>query len=208
MKDGFVRSPWYAADQGCGPRFNAVRRIAAARGAAKAGAKLVVLPELSSRLHLRGSLLSGRLLAAARRLKRFKEESGGAGALFFVGLPVRVGGLLYNCAAAVARGRVLGLVPKTFLPNYNEFLRAPPLLRPRRPRTGRATWVRRAPCPSGAKLLFAADAPVSNAETSISLTALPFRNSGVSARILPFSATRLCPANTMSVEDSPSPASA
>src|SRR5690606_8203096 len=38
-----------------------------------------------------------------------------------VGLPLRVDGLLYNCAAVVQGGRVLGVVPKTYLPNYREF---------------------------------------------------------------------------------------
>ena len=38
-----------------------------------------------------------------------------------VGLPVQAGGLLYNCAAVIQRGTLLGLVPKTYLPNYNEF---------------------------------------------------------------------------------------
>ena len=38
-----------------------------------------------------------------------------------VGLPVRIGSLLYNCAAVIQRGTLLGLVPKTYLPNYNEF---------------------------------------------------------------------------------------
>ena len=38
-----------------------------------------------------------------------------------VGLPVRIGSLLYNCAAVIQRGAVLGLVAKTYLPNYNEF---------------------------------------------------------------------------------------
>lgn len=38
-----------------------------------------------------------------------------------VGLPVQAGGLLLNCAAVIQRGCILGLVPKTYLPNYNEF---------------------------------------------------------------------------------------
>ena len=39
----------------------------------------------------------------------------------FVGLPVVADGLLYNCAALICRGRLLGVVPKTYLPNYREF---------------------------------------------------------------------------------------
>ena len=44
--------------------------------------------------------------------------------LFFVGLPLAIDGKLYNVAAAISRGRILGIVPKTFLPNYNEFYEA------------------------------------------------------------------------------------
>ena len=38
-----------------------------------------------------------------------------------VGLPIRIGALLYNCAAVIQGGTILGVVPKTYLPNYNEF---------------------------------------------------------------------------------------
>ena len=38
-----------------------------------------------------------------------------------VGLPVQAGGLLLNCAAVIQRGSILGVIPKTYLPNYNEF---------------------------------------------------------------------------------------
>src|SRR6185295_15959362 len=41
-----------------------------------------------------------------------------------VGLPVAVNGLLYNCAALLCRGRLVGVVPKTYLPNYREFYEA------------------------------------------------------------------------------------
>jgi len=38
-----------------------------------------------------------------------------------VGMPVQIGGLLYNCAVVIQQGNILGIVPKTYLPNYNEF---------------------------------------------------------------------------------------
>ena len=38
-----------------------------------------------------------------------------------VGLPLSVHGKLYNCAAVLCRGQLLGIVPKTYLPNYGEF---------------------------------------------------------------------------------------
>lgn len=44
--------------------------------------------------------------------------------LFFVGLPLTINGKLYNVAAAISEGKILGIVPKTYLPNYNEFYEA------------------------------------------------------------------------------------
>ena len=47
--------------------------------------------------------------------------AGCGAALVAVGLPVSVGGKLFNCAAVVSGGKLLGVVPKTYLPNYKEF---------------------------------------------------------------------------------------
>ncbi len=44
--------------------------------------------------------------------------------IFFVGLPYEIDGMLYNMAAAISHGKILGMVPKTYLPNYNEFYEA------------------------------------------------------------------------------------
>ena len=90
---------------------------------AAAGAKLVVFPELCITGYTCGDLfLQETLLEAAKaELMKIVEESAGLDALFFVGLPFVVKGKLYNMAAAVWEGKILGLVPKTFLPNYNEF---------------------------------------------------------------------------------------
>lgn len=71
-------------------------------------------------LFLQDTLLDG----AEAALKRVAEESAGTKLLTFVGLPFRARGKLYNCAAAVFDGRVLGLVPKTHIPNYSEFYEA------------------------------------------------------------------------------------
>lgn len=54
-------------------------------------------------------------------LEKIRQASRGSDLFFTVGTPYRVGGRLYNCAAAFQNGHLLGIVPKTYLPNYNEF---------------------------------------------------------------------------------------
>ncbi len=90
------------------------------------GAKLVVFPELCitgytcQDLFFQETLLRG----AAEELMKIAAESGELDAIFFVGLPYEIGGKLYNVAAVISHGKVLGMVPKSFIPNYNEFYEA------------------------------------------------------------------------------------
>ena len=91
--------------------------------AAAAGASLAFFPELCLTGYTCADLfLQDRLLVAARdalpELARGTAETG-LGAV--VGLPLVVDGRLYNCAAFLAEGRVLGLVPKIYLPTTNEY---------------------------------------------------------------------------------------
>lgn len=90
---------------------------------AAAGAKLVVFPELCITGYTCGDLfLQERLLNAAREeLLKIAACSRSFDIVCFVGLPFAVDGKLYNMAAVVAGGKVLGMVPKTYLPNYSEF---------------------------------------------------------------------------------------
>lgn len=90
---------------------------------AKAGAKVVVFPELCitgytcSDLFLQEKLLT----SALDELVKIAECSQNIDGIFFVGLPLEINGKLYNVAAAVSGGDILGIVPKQHLPNYNEF---------------------------------------------------------------------------------------
>ena len=61
---------------------------------------------------------------AKRALGTIAEETAEVDAILFVGLPLAYNGKLYNVAAVLCRGEVLGFVPKTYLPNYNEFYEA------------------------------------------------------------------------------------
>ncbi|WP_305044187.1 NAD(+) synthase [Geoalkalibacter sp.] len=85
--------------------------------------QLAVFPELCLTGYTCGDLFYQDLLleAAAAALPRIAARSGELGLAVVVGLPLRHQGALFNCAAFLAEGRILGLVPKTFLPNTNEF---------------------------------------------------------------------------------------
>jgi len=92
----------------------------------KAGIKVSVFPELCITGYTCQDLfLQDELLENSRKcLLEIASFSEGLDGLFFVGLPFAVEGKLYNVAAAVSRGMILGMVPKIYLPNYNEFYEA------------------------------------------------------------------------------------
>ena len=87
------------------------------------GAKIIAFPELCVTGYTCGDLFSQEILLkkAKDALKKIVAHTMGKQALIFVGLPYMVRGKLYNVAAAICDGELLGLVTKTFLPNYNEF---------------------------------------------------------------------------------------
>lgn len=87
------------------------------------GAKILVFPELCITGYTCGDLFYQELLLREAKkellaIAKYTERKDG---LVFVGLPLEHQGKLYNVAAAIAQGKVLGLVPKTHIPNYNEF---------------------------------------------------------------------------------------
>lgn len=86
-------------------------------------ADLVVFPEMCITGYTCADLFHNSVLldGAERGLCRLVSECPPEIPLAIVGLPVRHNGALYNCAVAFARDEILGVVPKSFLPNYNEF---------------------------------------------------------------------------------------
>ena len=90
------------------------------------GAKIMVLPELCMTGYTCSDLFwQQKLLKDAREgLRQLEEVSRDIDALIFLGLPLEKGGKLYNVAAGLHRGKLLGLTPKRYLPNYNEFYEA------------------------------------------------------------------------------------
>ena len=94
----------------------------AARGH-EAGVAVLVFPELGLSSYAIDDLLFQDALddGVARALEALTEASAGLFPVLVVGAPLRHGGRLYNTAVAIHRGRVLGVVPKVYLPNYREF---------------------------------------------------------------------------------------
>jgi len=105
------------------PAFNAAETIRLARQAADRHAALVVFPELGLSAYSCEDLFHQQTLLDAARdaLGSVVKASADISPVVVVGLPLRIGAPLLNCAAVVHRGRILGLVPKTYLPNYREF---------------------------------------------------------------------------------------
>lgn len=103
--------------------YNVEAHMALMDKAEASGAELTVFPELGITGYTCQDLFhSETLLEAAEvgldRLVGATTESRG---IFVVGLPLRVGSQLFNCAVAIQGGNILAVVPKTYLPNYGEF---------------------------------------------------------------------------------------
>ena len=87
------------------------------------GAKILVFPELCVTGYTCGDLFTHDVLleAARRAVLELAEFTADKDILVFVGVPLDIEGKLYNVAAALNRGKIIGLATKTFLPNYGEF---------------------------------------------------------------------------------------
>ena len=105
------------------PLANAEEIVRLAAKAHAAGAALLVCPELClssyalDDLHMQAALLG----AVLEGLERLVEASAELSLVLVAGAPLAVGDAIYNCAAVIHRGRILGVVPKSYLPNYREF---------------------------------------------------------------------------------------
>lgn len=91
--------------------------------AAEQGVQLLVFPELFLTGYTCGDLFSQQLLLdkTDEALAWLLSQTEKCGAIGVVGLPLRAEGRLYNCAAVIRRGKVLGVVPKMYIPNVREF---------------------------------------------------------------------------------------
>src|SRR3954447_11251481 len=108
------------------PAFNAARTVEMMRQAADERAAIVLFPELGLSSYTSDDLFHQRALLDASKdaLAAVVEASRDQHLVAAVGLPLSVDHLLFNVAAIVSRGKILGLVPKSYLPNYREYYEA------------------------------------------------------------------------------------
>ena len=141
------------------PARNAAEAIALARRAHDEGVDLLVFPELSLTSYAIDDLHLQSALQAATRdaVEAVRAASASLRPVLLVGAALERGGRLYNCAVAIAGGRVLGVVPKTFLPNYREYYEKR-WFASGAGLTGLTMRVGDADVPFGTDLIFAADA--------------------------------------------------
>ena len=103
--------------------YNAQETIEAMQQAAEDGCQLTVFPELGLTGYTCGDLFLQQPLldAAEAALREILKASEALQLVALVGLPVTVDAKLYNCAAVICQGALLGLVPKSHIPNFGEF---------------------------------------------------------------------------------------
>ena len=156
MKYGFIKAACATpAIRVADCAYNKGRIVEAVRSASLQGVEVLCLPELCitgytcEDLFFQPALLD----AALDALAAIAADTQALPILFAVGLPLRAAGKLYNCAAVVQRGQVLGVVPKTHLPNYNEFYEGRHFAPAPEENSTVTLWGK--PVPFGTKLLFA-----------------------------------------------------
>ena len=124
MKNGFVKVAAATPDiRVADVEFNTQNIINVMEEAQKNGAKILVFPELCVTGYTCSDLFDHSVLLKASRkaLLEIAENTNDKDMLVFVGAPLEVNGKLYNVAAAMNQGEIIGFTTKTFLPNYGEF---------------------------------------------------------------------------------------
>ncbi len=127
MEYGFVKTAAVSPKiRVADPVYNGTEIIRLMKETWEKGARIIVFPELCITGYTCSDLFRQELLlkTAKEVLMEIVEASAGMDGLFFVGLPLENHGKLYNVAAAYSDGELLGLVPKSYIPNYSEFYEA------------------------------------------------------------------------------------
>ncbi len=124
MRDGFIKvAAGTPKIRVADCRYNAEQIFTLMREAARQGVRVLCLPELCLTGYTCGDLFfqDTLLKGAEEGLATILEATKGLDMVTAVGLPVRCDNKLYNCAALIQKGEILGLIPKTHIPNYGEF---------------------------------------------------------------------------------------
>ena len=124
MRDGFIKVAAATPDiRVADVTFNTQQICRMIDETSKKGAKIVVFPELCITGYTCGDLFNQDILLEKSKegLLKAADYTKDKDMLAFVGVPVALDGKIYNTAAALNEGKVLGLTTKTFLPNYGEF---------------------------------------------------------------------------------------
>ena len=124
MRDGFIKvAAGTPKIRVADCRYNAEQIFTLMRQAARQGVRVLCLPELCLTGYTCGDLFfqDTLLKGAEEGLATILEATKGLDMVTAVGLPVRCDNKLYNCAALIQKGEILGLIPKTHIPNYGEF---------------------------------------------------------------------------------------
>ena len=127
MKDGFIKVAAATPKIKVGDtKYNSRQIIAQIKEAAENRAKIIVLPELCVTAYTCGDLFSQSALIdnAANAVFTIAEETKDLDILIAVGTPIGANNRLYNTAAVIKGGEILGFVTKTHIPNYSEFYEA------------------------------------------------------------------------------------
>ena len=105
------------------PAFNGARTIELMEQSEREKAVLALFPELGLTSYSCEDLFHQQALldSALEALRGVLQASEALNLIAVVGMPLQVDHLLFNCAVVIHRGKILGIVPKTFLPNYREF---------------------------------------------------------------------------------------
>src|SRR4028118_1288548 len=105
------------------PQFNVEHTIGLALRASELNAAVALFPELGISAYSNDDLFHQDVLldSTEAALAQLIDESRDLSPVLLVGAPLRFEGKLFNCGVVIYRGRVLGVTPKTYLPNYREF---------------------------------------------------------------------------------------
>ena len=104
-------------------KYNVDQMVALAHKAYEEGAEITVFPELCVTGYTCGDLFTQQTLLheAEIGIARFAQATSEHDTIYIIGAPVYVCGALYNCALVLQQGKILGIVPKCYIPNYGEF---------------------------------------------------------------------------------------